>query len=40
MTSYEIWWNDLTPEAQERMKDLKDDNNDLSPLAIVDKEDE
>lgn len=38
MTQYEIYWSDLTPEAQERLSELKDDNVDLSPLAIIDVE--
>lgn len=38
MTSYEIYWNDLTPEAQERLAALNHDNVGLSPLAIIDLE--
>lgn len=36
MDSYEIYWDDLTSEAQERLKELYHDNIDLSPLAIID----
>ena len=38
MKSYEIYWNDLSDEAKERLKDLYHDNIDLSPLAIIDVE--
>jgi hypothetical protein len=40
MTSYEIWWNDLTDEAKERLAELYHENIDLNPLAIIDIEDE
>jgi len=40
MKSYEIYWNDLTKEAQERLKDLYHENIDLSPLAIIDIEED
>ncbi len=40
MNSYEIYWSDLTEEAQERLQELYHDNIDLSPLAIVDIEEE
>ena len=40
MSSYEIWWDDLTNAAKERLAALKHDNVDLSPLAIVDVEEE
>ncbi|WP_268225347.1 hypothetical protein [Sinomicrobium oceani] len=36
MAQYEIYWNDLTEEARERLKDLYHENIDLSPLAIFD----
>lgn len=36
MASYEIYWDDLTPEAQERLKDLYHENIDLIPLTIID----
>ena len=36
MESYEIFWNDLTVEAQERLKELYHDNIDIAPLAIID----
>ena len=38
--NYEIWWDDLTPKAQDRLWALKHDNIDLSPIAIIDIEDE
>jgi|GEM_PF-6850242 len=40
MESYEIYWDDLTPKAQKRLKPLYHDNVQLSPLAIVDIESE
>ena len=40
MTQHEIFWDDLTPEAQERLKDLNRGNIDLSPLAIIEVEEE
>ena len=40
MESFEIYWDDLTPQAQKRLKSLYHDNIDLSPLAIVDIESE
>lgn len=40
MKSYEIYWEDLNDDAQERLKDLYHENIDLSPLAIIDIEDE
>ena len=36
---YEIYWDDLTAEAQERLKALSDGNNDIVPLAIIERED-
>ena len=39
MTQYEIYWKDLTEKAQEKLKDLYHDNIDLSPIAIIDIED-
>lgn len=35
MVQYEIYWDDLTEEAQERLKRLYHENIDISPLAIV-----
>jgi hypothetical protein len=35
MNSYEIYWEDLTPEAQERLKELNHENVNLTPLAII-----
>lgn len=40
MKSYEIYWEDLTPKAQKRLKALFHDNVELSPLAVVDIESE
>ena len=40
MIQYEIYWDDLTEEAQERLKDLYHENIDLNPLAIIDVEEE
>lgn len=31
---YEIYWEDLNKEAQERLKDLYHENIDIHPLAI------
>ena len=36
METFEIYLDDLTPQAQKRLKPLYHDNIDLSPLAIVD----
>ena len=40
MTQYEIYWSDLTKEAQERLKGMWHGNIELSPLAIIDIEEE
>ncbi len=32
---YEIYWDDLTEEAQLRLKELYHENIELSPLAII-----
>lgn len=40
MNNYEIYWDDLTPEAQERLQDLYHENIDLDPIAIIDIQDE
>ena len=40
MESFGIYWDDLTPEAQERLKALWHENVGLSPLAIIDIESE
>lgn len=40
MNSYEIYWDDLSPEAQERLQDLHHENIDLAPIAIIDIQDE
>jgi len=39
LKEYQIFWDDLTPEAQERLKELNHDNIDNLPIAIVDIED-
>ena len=36
MKSYEIYWEDLTEEAKERLRELYHENIDLNPLAIID----
>ena len=38
MKEYEINWNDLTEEAQKRLKDLYHDNIELSAIAIIEVE--
>ena len=40
MEQFEIYWSDLTEEAQQRMNNLYHENIDLSPLAIIDVEEE
>jgi hypothetical protein len=40
METIEIYWDDLTPEAQERNKALYHENIDLSPIAIIELETE
>jgi hypothetical protein len=40
MGTYEIFWDDLTEDAQERLKDLWHDNVEFSPLAIIEVEEE
>lgn len=39
-THYEIYWHDLTEDAQVRLKGLYHDNIELCPLAIIDIENE
>ena len=36
MEQYEVLWDDLTEEAQKRLRDLYHENIDTSPLAIID----
>lgn len=36
MKSFEIYWSDLTYEAQKRLKELYHENIELTPIAIVD----
>jgi hypothetical protein len=33
---YEIYWDDLTEEAQSRLKELYHENIELCPLAVID----
>jgi hypothetical protein len=40
MKSYKIYWKDLTDEARKRLAEIYHDNIDLSPLAIIDIEEE
>jgi len=40
MVTRSIYWDDLTEEAQERLKQLKHDNILLSPIATIVIEDE
>ena len=40
MKTYEIYWNDLTNEARRRLDDLYHENIDLTPLAIIEIEEE
>jgi hypothetical protein len=40
MKTFEIFWNDLTNEAKERLKEMYHENIDLSPLAIIEFEKE
>jgi len=40
MKSFKIYWGNLNEEAQERLKELYHDNIELSPLAIIDVEEE
>jgi hypothetical protein len=35
MNTYEIYWSDLTPEAQEKLEDLNHENVELTPIAII-----
>jgi hypothetical protein len=40
MTQYEIYWDDLNEEAKIRLINLYHENIDLSPLAIIDIEED
>ena len=40
MAQFEIYWDDLTDEAKERLSDLYHGNIDLAPLAIIEVDDE
>jgi hypothetical protein len=39
MAQFEIYWDDLTDEAKERLSDLNHGNVDLTPLAVIEVED-
>lgn len=39
MKRFEIYWNDLTDEAKERLAELEHDNIDLYPIATIELED-
>jgi len=34
-TYYEIYWDDLTKEAKERLKNLNHENVDITPIAVI-----
>lgn len=36
MKQFEIYWSDLTEEAQQRLQELYHENIECSPLAIID----
>jgi len=38
MTTYEIYWSDLTEEARKRLSHLYHDNINISPIAIIEVE--
>lgn len=40
MKTFQIFWDDLTEEAQERLQELHDDNFDIMPIATIDIEDD
>ena len=40
MTTYEIYWSDLTEEAQDRLSGMYHENIDISPIAYIDIEEE
>ena len=40
MKTYEIFWDDLTEEAKERLKEMYHENIDLAPIAIIEIEEE
>ncbi len=40
MKTFEIYWDDLTEEAQTRMQEMYHENIGMLPIAIVDIEDE
>lgn len=40
MKTFQIFWDDLTEEAQERLQELYDDNIDIMPIATIDIEDD
>jgi len=40
MKTYEIYWDDLTPDAQEKLKDMYHENIDLTPIACIEIQDD
>lgn len=40
MKTFEIYWDDLTEESKERLKELYHDNIELAPIAIIDLEED
>ena len=40
MKSYKIYWKDLSKEAKERLKEMYHENIDLTPLAVIDIEED
>jgi len=40
MRTYKIFWSDLTDEARKRLEDIYHANIELSPLAVIDIEEE
>jgi hypothetical protein len=38
MAQFEIYWSDLTNEAKDRLSELKHDNIELTPLAVIEVE--
>ena len=40
MQQFEIYWDDLTEDGEEKLKDLYHENIDLSPIAIINLEEE
>jgi hypothetical protein len=38
MTTHEIYWDDLNPEAQNRLSELYHANIELTPIAVIEME--